>query len=126
MANTYGDAIGKTPYCCRTKLETITIHDSNSLDHRFGGGNKNFLIHKAGGDDYIRNGGGMLEAAFMHEGVHTSLDPDYLLSPEYQGAIKADGGNFVSVYARDFPAREDLAETFVPWFITRYRKDKIS
>lgn len=121
QANFYGAAIGRSPKSCRTKVETVTIHNGNGS---FGGGNKNLLIHKLDGDQLHQLGS--IDAVFMHEGCHTSIDPDHLLTPEYKRAIEADCGNFVSIYARDFPQREDMAETFEPWFITRYRKDKIS
>ena len=61
----------------------------------------------------------------MHEATHTSLDPNHLHTHRYQNAQKSDN-NFVSPYALENPDREDLAESFAPWFITRYRKDQIS
>jgi hypothetical protein len=45
-----------------------------------------------------------------------------LKSDEYKAAQEADN-RFVSPYAKEFPEREDLAETMPVWFMTRYRKE---
>jgi len=34
--------------------------------------------------------------------------------------------NYISTYARDNPAREDIAESFLAYFAVTYRKDRIS
>jgi hypothetical protein len=60
----------------------------------------------------------------MHEGVHTSLDGAHLMSETYKAA-QANDTHFVSPYGKEFPEREDLAESFEPWFILRYRKEQI-
>ena len=41
-------------------------------------------------------------------------------------AAQAADARFISTYARDFPSREDIAETFVPYLAVRYRSDRIS
>ncbi len=33
---------------------------------------------------------------------------------------------FISTYAEDFPDREDIAESIVPYIAVRYRSDRIS
>jgi PEP-CTERM motif len=35
-------------------------------------------------------------------------------------------GEFISTYARDYPDREDIAESFLPYLALRYRADRIS
>ena len=55
----------------------------------------------------------------MYEGVHAGLDDAHAKSPGRQEAQR-DDGVFMSDYARDFPEREDLAESFGPWFALRY------
>jgi len=37
-----------------------------------------------------------------------------------------DDGAFISDYARDFPQREDLAESFGPWFALRHVPDRLT
>ena len=61
----------------------------------------------------------------MHEAVHTSLDAAHASSPGWLAAQAADA-TFISSYAQDFPTREDIAETFVPYLAVRYRSDRIS
>ena len=45
--------------------------------------------------------------------------------PKWIAAQKADG-EFISNYAKDSPNREDLAESYLPYFAVRYRPDRIS
>lgn len=118
-AEKYGEAIGRLPTALRTGVETTWIHRGREL---FGGGNNNILIYAERGEEYRQNG--FLEEVLMHEGAHSSLDPLHKNAPGWQAAQSADGG-FISTYARDYPDREDLAETIVPWFAVRYREDRI-
>lgn len=41
-------------------------------------------------------------------------------------AAQARDGVFISNYARDHPSTEDLAESFVPYLVLRYRSSRIS
>lgn len=120
-ANFYGAAIGQIPYSLRTDVQTSWIHKGDEL---FGGGNNNILIHTgAFGQDYISRG--FLEEVLIHEAVHTSLDADHANSEGWIAAQEADG-EFISTYARDYPQREDLAESFVPYLAVLYKTDRIS
>ena len=46
-------------------------------------------------------------------------------APDWLAAQIADG-TFISTYARDFPDREDIAESFLPYLAVRYRSERIS
>ena len=120
VARFYADAVGRLPTALRADLETLWIHEGDEL---FGGGNNNLLIHVGQGDRYIADG--ILEETFVHEAVHTSLDAAHAASPGWRAAQSADP-TFISDYARDFPAREDLAESFLPYLAIRHRADRIS
>ena len=61
----------------------------------------------------------------VHEAAHTSLDSAHASAAGWLAAQSADP-TFISTYARDFPAREDIAETFVLYLAVRYRSDRIS
>ena len=61
----------------------------------------------------------------IHEAVHTALDPHHRVSNEWLAAQAADG-DFISGYAREFPTREDVAESFLMWIAVRFREDRIS
>ena len=106
--------------------ETLWIHRG---DESFGGGNRNILIHtdraerRENGDFPPSGPGNYLEEVLLHEGVHTSLDEIHELAPGWLAAQAADP-TFISTYAQDHPAREDLAESFVPYMIVRYRANR--
>ncbi len=118
-ADYYARVIGRLPAALRTRVETTWIHKG---DFRWGGGNENILIHVGKTAEYLASGA--LEEVLMHEAVHTSLDPDYRAAPGWKAAQAADD-EFISVYARDYPETEDLAESFVPFVAVEYRTDRI-
>ena len=116
----YGRVIGQLPTVLRTDVETVWIHKGN---HPLGGGNNNILIHVDRAEDSKK--GGFLEEELVHEGAHSSLDPTHSEDPDWIAAQKADG-NFISTYARDYPKREDIAESFLSYLAVRYRSARVS
>ena len=119
-AEHYGRLIGQLPTALRTDLETVWIHKGDAL---LGGGNNNILIHTDHAEASEQNG--FLEEELVHEGAHTSLDAAHADTAAWRAAQTADGG-FISTYARDYPDREDIAESFLPYLAVRYRPDRIS
>ncbi|MGW8323491.1 MAG: hypothetical protein ACWGSD_18250, partial [Thermodesulfobacteriota bacterium] len=119
-AEKYAEVIGRLPTVLRSQVETVSIHLGTEP---FGGGNNNILIHTGQADAYVTSG--ILEETFVHEATHTSLDPSHRSSPGWLAAQAADP-TFISTYARDFPNREDLAETFLLYLAVRYRSDRIT
>ena len=139
----YARAVGQLPAGLRTRVETLWIHRG---DMPFGGGNDNILIHVGRAADYLRRG--VLEEILMHEAAHTSLDPLHAAADTWVAAQAADGRchpcarltgawtgsrvariappGFISDYARDHPRREDVAESFGPFFAVRHRRERIS
>lgn len=116
----YAPAIGRIPKALRTGLQTVWIHKGS---HTFGGGNNNFLIHTGDiGQAYISNG--FLEEAFIHEGVHTSIDPIHANSSQWRNAQNSDP-EFISTYARDNANTEDLAESYLAYLAIKYRAHRI-
>jgi hypothetical protein len=120
QAEKYAPAIGRLPKSLRTDVKTVWIHDGVQP---FGGGNNNLLIHAGQGDLYIASG--ILEETFVHEAAHTSLDAAHAASAGWVAAQAADN-HFISTYARDNPAREDIAESVVVWLAVRFRSARIS
>ena len=120
-ANKYARMIGQLPTVLRTSVETVWIHEG---DYAWGGGNNNILIHVEHYSDATGNAD-FVEEALIHEGGHTSLDAEHAEASDWLAAQTADGG-FISTYARDYPTREDIAESIVPWLAVRYRSDRIS
>ena len=119
-AEKYAQVIGRLPTALRKDVETVWIHKGTEL---FGGGNNNLLIHVGQAGLYLQDG--ILEETFVHEAAHTSLDAAHASAPVWLAAQSADP-TFISTYARDFPRREDIAESFLPYLAIRYRPERIS
>ena len=68
---------------------------------------------------------GSVEETLLHEGAHASLDQDHKYTPAWEAAQENDDA-FISTYGRDFPVREDLAESFLAWFALRYRPERLT
>ncbi len=116
----YGEEIGRLPTVLRKDVETVWIHKGIKP---FGGGNNNLLIHTGQAADYINEG--ILEETFVHEAAHTSLDSSHAYSNGWISAQNSDC-NFISNYAKDYPQREDIAESFLPWLAVKYRSARMS
>lgn len=120
QAQKYAPVLGQLPTVLRKDAQTVWIHKGVNP---FGGGNNNFLIHTGQADLYIRDG--ILEETLIHEGSHTSLDNPHASSAGWRAA-QADDPTFISTYARDYPDREDVAESFLPYLMVRHRADRIT
>ena len=118
-ARRYAHTIGQLPGFLFRDLQTVWIHKGNEL---FGGGNQNLLIHAGQGAQYIADG--LLGEAFLHEASHTSMDSYHLFEPLWHQAQLSDV-NSISNYARDFPEREDVAETVPMYLAARFWSDRI-
>lgn len=120
QAEKYATVIGRLPTTLRKDVQTAWIHKGTEL---FGGGNNNLLIHIGQADLYENDG--ILEETFIHEASHTSLDDPHAMAADWVAAQGQDP-TFISTYARDNPAREDIAETVLLYLAVRYREDRIS
>ena len=115
---TYAPALGQLPAVLLSAMphRGITIHAGHEP---WGGG----LIHTDQGKDYLRNG--FVAEVFVHEAAHVALDPEHRVSSGWRAAQLADGGVFISDYARDHPGREDIAESFLTYLAVRYRPERL-
>ena len=111
----YSDQVARMPTYLRTKLITFSIMSGNKP---YGGGNNNILVHTGQTVSYVNSG--ILLETLMHEASHTSLDLTLANDAGWNAAQAADNGNFLSIYGRDHPLREDLAETFLVWWAVRH------
>ena len=118
-AERYARIIGQLPNCLRTDVDQIWIHKGKQP---FGGGNNSILIHTGQSADYEASG--ILEETLVHEAAHTSLDLAHSASAGWKTAQTKDV-NFISTYAKDNPTREDIAESFLPWLMVKYKAAKI-
>jgi hypothetical protein len=77
------------------------------------------------GDKERLHGSGMQEETLLHDLSHITLDwPRGLITRDawLEAARKDDF--YISHYARDFPEREDIAETIIYYLVTRWRSDR--
>lgn len=119
VADKFAWIIGKLPRFLLTAVRTVWIHRGR---HGFGGGNNNLLIHTDMAEEYEADG--VLEEVLIHEATHTSMDHDHLTSDGWIRAIAADRAA-ISTYARDYPAREDLAEVVGPFLAIKFSAEKL-
>ena len=117
--DTYAPALGRLPAVFLSRAREVEIGASND----FAGAAGIFHIHTGDGKDLINNG--FLEEVLIHEGGHVSLDLAHENSAGWRAAQEADGV-FISDYARDFPDREDIAESILPYFAVRYKPERLS
>jgi hypothetical protein len=118
----YAHSIGQLPAVLRLRVRSVTILKGTEP---FGGdpGRGDILIHVGQAIQYQNEG--ILEETLVHEACHVSLDVFHARAGGWIEAQKADD-EFISVYARDHPVREDVAESFLPYYAVRYRPDRIS
>ena len=119
-ATKYARAVGLLTTSLRKDVDALWINDGKEL---YGGGNRSILIHTEQTREYERDG--ILEETLVHEATHTSLDQPHATHRDWLAAQEADG-IFISEYAKDFPEREDLAETYLLYLALRFRNDRIS
>ena len=119
-ARDYAPAVGQIPVALREDMDAVWIHRGGEP---FGGGNRALLVHTDRGEEYRQRE--ILPEILVHEGVHTSLDSAHADAPDWLAAQAADA-TFISTYARDYPDREDLAESFSAWLAVRHRGDRIT
>lgn len=129
-ASQYAKVIGQLPKALRKQVNSVWIHGGKNP---FGGdknpyGDDNYLlIHVEQGDEYIKQE--ILEEVLIHEACHASLDILYANNSKWKNDWKKaqeKDNAYISKYAKDFPEREDIAESFLAYFAYKYRKDRIS
>lgn len=110
--------VGQLPIGSRTNVDEVWIHDGWELA---GGGNKSILVYS----DYFKTELASIEEVFVHEAAHTSLDYifDGAVNQAAWAAAVASDGRFISDYARDYPDREDIAESYGAFMIWAMNRD---
>ena len=121
QAEKYALVIGRLTTELRKDVKTVWIHKGFE---NFGGGNNNLLIYPEWSVYYYESQG-ILEETLVHESAHSSLDSYHANNPDWLLAQKLDC-NFISDYAKQYPAREDIAESYLTYLAVRYRSDRIS
>jgi hypothetical protein len=111
--------VGQLPFVLREDMDTVTIHKGLKPQ---GGGNRNLLIHTDQAEKLREQD--VLEETFFHEATHTSVDDDHAKS---KGWIEAQGKDtdFLTMYGKNNPWREDVAGTFIMYFALRVLPDRL-
>ena len=120
----YAKIVGQSPQFLTRALKVITIHKGNK---GWGGSRSGDIIIHTGSFKKCS------EEVFIHELAHVTLDPIIGIRDErmkgfvvpWQKAMEADN-KFISKYAKDYPHREDVAETINWWIAVRCKPDRIS
>ena len=123
-AQKYGKDVGRLPKVLRTGIGTATGVRILSI-HK---GNQSWFVSRWSGHIRIyteRRSSTYHEEVMVHEAAHVSLDPKVLSDPKWLAAQKADGA-YISNYAKKYPQREDVAESFLAYLAARYLPSRIS
>ena len=123
-AQKYGHAVGRLPKVLRagkgkaTGVRKLYIHKGSYSWFASGWNGKiGVYTERRHGADY--------EEVMVHEAAHVSLDDRVEPDPEWLAAQKADGA-YISKYAKNYPQREDVAESFLAYLAARYLPSRIS
>ena len=123
-AEKYGKDVGRLPKVLRagigkaTGIRILGIHK----------GSQSWFVSRWSGNIRIyteRRSSTYHEEILVHEAAHVSLDPKVLSDPKWLAAQKADGA-YISNYAKNYPQREDVAESFLAYLAARYLPSRIS
>lgn len=117
----FAPEIGRLPIVLRRYIKTVWIHKGLKP---FGGGNENILIHTDWFEKHYKSQG-ILEETLFHEASHTSLDSLHANKLAWIDAQNKDN-NFISEYAKEFPNREDIAESYLLYFALKHKREKLS
>lgn len=113
-AQRFAEVHGRIPPGLRYAVNELWIHGG---DQPAGGGYRSVLIHV---DSAVKDWP-FVEELFLHEAAHTTLDYEAhgagAVDPSSWESVKSKDGRPISDYARDFPAREDVAESYVAFAI---------
>ena len=110
----YAKIFGQVPYFLKKNIFKVNIHKGNELWNY----NNAITIHtrSSGTNGKLKK---CAEEVMVHEAGHA------LAFPSWKTVQEADN-KFISKYAKDFPYREDIAETVLWWIAMRCKEDRIS
>jgi len=121
----FAEAVGRTPAYTRTDFIGLDIRPGsygNPSGCNAWGGRGVITMCLGVGLTLIDDGN--LEELFLHEGSHISLDRLIEGTDEWLCARQQDKA-FISTYARDNVAREDVAETLTPWYAVTHSSSRV-
>lgn len=111
--------LGQMPRTLRAPVNEFWIHQA---DETYGAQDGHVIIYSERTPAFLSFNA--LEEAMLHELVHAAIDESINTSQDWILAQNADN-NFISMYAKNNPEVEDVAESFVAYFAVRYREDLV-
>ena len=123
LAEKWGYVLGQLPIGLIGKLGELHIQGGDELM----GGNgftdpTHVLVHEEHAARNLTNG--WAEEEILHELAHAVFQP-MQTSANWIAAQNTDPC-YISNYARDYPDREDIAETLAPYLMMKFRPDRVS
>ncbi len=106
-AKRYVHPIGKLPTSLRVGVDRVVVHQGGKNTTAFSD-NALIILYSENATKRIANHD--LEETVFHESVHASWDKKHARSEAWKKA-QAQDGRFVTVYGKQKPEREDLAES---------------
>ena len=117
----YAKMAGQIPNFLRRYMRVITIFEDPKAGGWYARANEIIVMAQ-----HFQNT--CAEEVLMHEAAHNTLDywrsSGQIRKSKWQKAAKADEF-YISNYAKEFPNREDIAETIVPWIAVRCKSERI-
>ena len=120
IASNISRVIGQLPNFFRKSYQSVHISKGNRRMAAHGMG----LVSVGYGYSMSGHNAKYLEEGLLHESGHTTLD--WRIDNDLWQAFQAKDPKFVSKYAKEFPNREDIAETLNAWIAVRCKADRIS
>lgn len=117
----YATRLGKLPTILRTGVERLVVHEGHEETTAF---SDQGLIVVYSGNATKRISTNDLEETLFHESVHAAWDAKYAKSFEWKRAQAADG-NFATMYAKEKPELEDLAESALFAYAVLHHSDRL-
>ena len=119
VAEKHAKIAGQLPCCLRSYLRRIVVHNGV---YPYGGGGNALLFYAGKTVEHEQKND--LEEIVVHEAAH-NLGQQIGKSEEWQALQKSDD-RFISGYAKKFPEREDVSESFLAWLILRKYRNRIT
>jgi len=116
----YLESLGRMPHLMWSNLEKLTVNGAGDNGHAGANAWVKDITMNIDFTTDMRRG-----EVFLHEGVHVSLQ-QVLNAGMYDGTIDRDCNEFFSSYAAQYPATEGMAESFLPYFAIKFRRDRLT
>ena len=122
IAADYAELFGKLPTRLKQGVDVFWIHQGLG---QFGGYQRSILIHTDYAERFILPRGNLIDV-LAHEAAHAVLDWTYdgLVSRDAWLEAASLDGTYFTHYAKNYPEREDIAETIVAYMLVRFYPDR--